>query len=90
MKSVIPLLAVVRLTKDKVRPVMVYYELNLIIESYTGDDEIAICTDKVPKRKQVKSELKDVDLKSALICRFMSPRTCGSIRLSGLMASIMP
>ena len=47
MNGVICLLAVVQQTKDKVRPVIDYHELNPFIDSHTGDDEIAICADKV-------------------------------------------
>ena len=46
VKGVITLLAVVQPAQDKVRPVMDYSELNTFIESYTGNDEIAICVDK--------------------------------------------
>ena len=49
VKGFIPLLTVVQPTKDKVRPVMDFSELNPFIESHTEDDEIAICADKVHK-----------------------------------------
>ena len=42
----------------KVRPVMVHWELNPFIESHHGDDEIAICADKVHKWRQLTGELK--------------------------------
>lgn len=67
VKGVIPLLAVVQPTKDKVRPVMDYRELNTFVESHTGDDEIAICADKLRRWRQLQGELKVVDLKSAYL-----------------------
>ena len=67
VKGFIPLLAVVQPTKDNVRPVIYNCELNLFIESHTGDDETAICADKVRKWRQLKGELKVVGLKSAYL-----------------------
>ena len=67
MKGVIPLLAVVQPTKDKVRPVMDYRELNLFVESHTGDEQTAVCAEKVRKWRQLEGELKVVDLKSAYL-----------------------
>ena len=49
MKGVIHLLAVVQPTKDKVRPVMDIRELNAFVESHTGDEQTAVCVEKVPK-----------------------------------------
>ena len=65
--GIIPLLAVVQPTKDKVRPVMDYRELNGFVECHTGDDEVAVCSDKVRKWRQLQGELKVVDLKSAYL-----------------------
>ena len=67
VKGVIPLLAVVQPTKDKVWPVMDYRELNDIVECHTGDDEIAVCADKVRKWRQLQGEIKVIDLKSAYL-----------------------
>jgi ribonuclease HI len=66
-KGVIPLLAVVQPTKDKVRPVMDYRELNTFIECHTGDEAVAICAEKVRKWRQLPGRVKVVDLKSAYL-----------------------
>ena len=65
--GVIPLLAVFQPTKDKVRPVMDYRELNDFVECHTGDDMVAVCGEKVRKWRQLQGELKVVDLKSAYL-----------------------
>ena len=67
IKGVIPLLAVIQPTKDKVRPVMDFRELNEFIESHTGDENTAVCAEKVRKWRQLGGELKVVDLKSAYL-----------------------
>jgi len=41
-EGVSPLLAVFQSTKDEVRPVMDYCELNNYVESHTGDDKVAV------------------------------------------------
>ena len=65
VKGVIPLLAVVQPTKNKVRPVMDYRELNPFVESHT--EESAVCAEKVRKWRQLQGQLKVVDLKSAYL-----------------------
>ena len=67
VKGVIPLLAVFQLTKDKVRPVMGYCELNNFVECHTGDDMAAVCGEKVRKWRQLQGKLKVVNLKSAYL-----------------------
>ena len=67
IKGIIPLLAVVQPTKDKVRPVMDYRELNAFVESHTGDEEIAVCAEKVRSWRQLQGDLKLVDLKNAYL-----------------------
>lgn len=67
VKGVIPLLVAVQPTKDKVRPVMDYRELNEFVESHTGDEQTAVCAEKVRKWRQLPGELKIVDLKSAYL-----------------------
>lgn len=67
VKGIIPLLAVVQPTKDKVRPVMDYRELNHFVQSHTGDEEIAICAEKVRRWRKLHGELRVVDLKSAYL-----------------------
>ena len=65
VKGIIPLLVVVQPTKDKVRPVMDYRELNPFVESHT--EESAVCAEKVRKWRQLQGQLKVVDLKSAYL-----------------------
>ena len=67
IKGIIPLLAVVQPTKDKVRPLMDYQELNQFVESHTGDEQTAVCAEKVRKWRQLQGDLKVVDLKFAYL-----------------------
>ena len=67
VKGVIPLLAVVQPTKDKVRPVMDYRELNEYVECHTGGDGVSVCAEKVREWRQWQGEIKVVDLKSAYL-----------------------
>lgn len=67
VEGIIPLLAVFQPTKDKVRPVMDYRELNGFVECHTGDDMVAVCGDKIRKWRQLTGDLKVVDLKSAYL-----------------------
>ena len=67
VKRIIPLFAVFRPTKDKVRPVMDYRELNAFVECYTGDEMVAVCGEKIRKWRQLCGELRVVDLKSAYL-----------------------
>jgi len=66
-EGVSPLLAVFQSTKDKVRPVMDYRELNNYVESHTGDDKVAVCGEKIRKWRQLKGNLQVVDLKSTYL-----------------------
>ena len=67
VKGIVPLLAVNQPNKGKVRPVMDYRELNAYVESHTGDEQTAVCAEKVRKWRQLPGELKLVDLKSAYL-----------------------
>ncbi|KAG1663749.1 hypothetical protein GQR58_020218 [Nymphon striatum] len=66
IEGFIPLLAVFQPSKDKVRPVMDYRELNDFVECHTGD-VIAVCGEKIREWRQLRGELKIVDLKSAYL-----------------------
>ncbi|KAG1706953.1 hypothetical protein GQR58_003572 [Nymphon striatum] len=66
IEGIIPLLAVFQPSKDKVRPVMDYRELNDFVECHTGD-VIAVCGEKIREWRQLRGELKIVDLKSAYL-----------------------
>ena len=64
-------------TKDKAHPVMDYRELNNFVECHTGDDMVAVCSEKVTKWRQLQGELKVVDLKSAYL-QIIYLGICGS------------
>ena len=49
------------------QPVMDYRELNNYVESHTGDDKVAVCSEKIRKWRQLKGNLRVVDLKSAYL-----------------------
>ncbi|KAG1682245.1 eIF-2-alpha kinase GCN2 [Nymphon striatum] len=66
IEGIIPLLAVFQPSKDKVRPVMDYRELNDFVECHTGD-VIAVCGEKIREWRQLRGELRIVDLKSAYL-----------------------
>jgi len=46
---------------------MDYRELNTFVECHTGDDKVAVCGEKIRKYRQLRGELKVVDLKSAYL-----------------------
>ena len=66
-RGVIPLMAVNQPSKAKVRPVMDYRELNEFVECHTGDDEIAVCAEKLRAWRRVGGKITLVDLKSAYL-----------------------
>lgn len=65
--GILPLMAVEQPTKDKVRPVLDYRELNKYIQCHTGDDVIDVCTETLREWRQVEGETVLVDLKSAYL-----------------------
>lgn len=66
-EGIIPMLAVVQPTKDKVRPVLDFRELNKFVECHTGDDVIDVCEETLRKWRRVGTEASVVDLKSAYL-----------------------
>ena len=62
-----PLMAVEQPTKNKVRPVLDYRELNTHVECHTGDDMTDVCSETLREWRQVEGETKLVDLKSAYL-----------------------
>lgn len=64
--GIIPLMAVIQPTKNKVRPVLDFRELNNYVESHTGD-EIALCDDTLRCWRKMKGATRIVDLKSAYL-----------------------
>ena len=65
--GLLPLMAVEQPTKNKVRPVMDFRELNNHVECHTGGGEIDICCDKLREWRRTKGELELVDLQKAYL-----------------------
>ena len=65
-QGILPLMAVEQPTKDKVRPVLDYRELNRQVECHTGDDVTDVCSDTLREWRQMKG-VTLVDLKSAYL-----------------------
>lgn len=65
--GILPLMAVEQPTKNKVRPVLDYRELNNYVECHTGDDMTDVCSETLREWRQVEGETTLVDLKSAYL-----------------------
>ena len=65
--GILPLMAVEQHTKNKVRPVLDYRELNEYVECHTGDDMTDVCNEVLREWRQIEGEVKLVDLKSAYL-----------------------
>lgn len=65
--GVIPLMAVIQPTKNKVRPVLDFRELNAYVKCHTGDDVISVCSETLRDWRQMKGAMTIVDLKSAYL-----------------------
>ena len=65
--GIIPLMAVEQPTKNKVRPVLDFRELNAHVECHTGDEMIDVCSESLRQWRQVQGETTLVDLKSAYL-----------------------
>lgn len=65
--GVLPLMAVVQPTKDKVRPVLDFRELNKHVMCHTGDEVISVCGDTLRDWRRMKGAMTVVDLKSAYL-----------------------
>lgn len=63
--GVIPLMAVVQVNKDKVRPVFDFRELNNFVSSHTGQS--VVCGEKIRKWRRLGTALSIVDLKHAYL-----------------------
>ena len=66
-RGILPLIAVEQPTKNKVRPVLDYRELNQFIECHTGDEIADVCSDRLREWRRLEEEVKLVDLKSAYL-----------------------
>ncbi|XP_035828301.1 uncharacterized protein LOC101862068 [Aplysia californica] len=65
--GIIPLMAVVQPTKNKVRPVLDYRELNKYISSHTGGDFTDVCGETLREWRQTTDAATIVDLKGAYL-----------------------
>ena len=65
--GILPLMAVEQPTKNKVRPVLDYRELNEYVECHTGDNMTDVCNEVLREWRQMEGEVKLVDLKSAYL-----------------------
>ena len=64
-KGLIPLMAVMQPSKDKVRPVMDFREVNRYIDAYTGDADV--CADKLREWRKMGAQVSMVDLAKAYL-----------------------
>ena len=64
-KGLIPLMAVIQPSKDKVRPVMDFREVNSYIDAYTGDADV--CADKLREWRKMGARVAMVDLAKAYL-----------------------
>lgn len=72
-EGIIPLMAVEQVTKDKVRPVLDFRELNESVECHTGDEVIDTCDEVLREWRKTDGEPEIVDLKSAYLQLRVSP-----------------
>lgn len=66
-EGVLPLMAVIQPTKNKVRPVLDFRELNNYVMCHTGDDVVDVCGETLRKWRQMRGASTIVDLKSAYL-----------------------
>ncbi|GFO06854.1 Gag-pro-pol polyprotein [Plakobranchus ocellatus] len=65
--GIVPLMAVEQVTKNKVRPVLDFRELNRFVECHTGGDVLDVCSDRLREWRQIDGDIEIVDLKSAYL-----------------------
>lgn len=65
--GVLPLMPVVQPTKNKVRPVLDFRELNVHVMSHTGDDAVDVCSETLREWRRMSGASTIVDLKSAYL-----------------------
>lgn len=65
--GIIPLMAVEQPTKNKVRPVLDFRELNVNVRCHTGDEVTDICSETLRVWRQTGENVSVVDLKSAYL-----------------------
>jgi ribonuclease HI len=64
-EGVLPLMAVVQVNKEKVRPVLDYRELNQYVSSHTGESEV--CGEKLRRWRRLGGNVKILDLRKAYL-----------------------
>ncbi|GFO16630.1 Pol polyprotein [Plakobranchus ocellatus] len=67
VEGIVPLIAVEQVTKNKVRPVLDFRELNKFVECHTGGDVLDVCSDRLREWRQIDGDIEIVDLKSAYL-----------------------
>ena len=67
VKGVIPLMAIEQPTKNKIRPVLDFRELNKSVKCHTGDDMTDVCREKLREWRQLEGDGEMVDLKAAYL-----------------------
>ena len=67
VEGVIPLMAVEQPTKNKIRPVLDFRELNEYVSCHTGGEMLDICGDRLREWRQLEGEGEIVDLKAAYL-----------------------
>ena len=67
VEGVIPLMAVEQPTKNKIRPVLDFRELNESVKCHTGDDMTDVCSEKLREWRQLEGDGEMVDLKAAYL-----------------------
>ena len=65
--GVLPLMAVLQTSKNKVRPVLDFRCLNEFVQSHTGGDEMNVCSNKLREWRRTNGELEIVDLQAAYL-----------------------
>lgn len=67
VKGVIPLMAVEQPTKQKIRPVLDFREVNKSVSCHTGDDFMDVCSEKLREWRRLNGDGEMVDLKAAYL-----------------------
>ena len=66
-RGILPFIAVEQPTKNKIRPVLDYRELNEFVECHTGDDVIDVCSEVLRDWRRTEGQTAIVDLRSAYL-----------------------
>ena len=66
-EGIIALMATEQPTKNKVRPVLDFRELNKYVECHTGDGVLDVCSDRLREWRQIEGHASIVDLQAAYL-----------------------